>query len=873
MDLHLHERDAHLAQLEEHRRLAAAGKGRVVLVGGEAGVGKTALVEAFAQRAAESAGVMRISCDALSTPSPLGPARDLAPILGLPVELLAADGGDRDRFFRAMLDAFAAWPDPAVVIAEDAHWSDGASLELLRFLTRRIDGLRLLVVVTYRDDEIGPDHPLRLTLGDLATSPTVHRLGLLPLSQAAVAQMAAPSGRDPIALHRLTGGNPFFLTEVLSADGETTPSTVVDAVLARAARLSPEARAVLDVAAVIGSPIDLDLLLAVAGPVLDEIDACVAGGLVRGTDGGLAFRHELVREAIVSTITPPRLRLLHARVLAALRESPEALPDAARLAHHADAAGDRVAVREFAVAAAEQAVAAYAHHEAAAQYARALRFADCLPDAERARLYEGRSVACHLCGQGAEALAARQAALEIWRSLGDPLREGDSLRWLSRLYWHDGNGAEAESAAIAALGRLEPLPPGPELAMAYSNLAQLRMLASDYDGTILWGERAIVLAESLGEIETLVHALNNVGTARAHVGDTRGEEELRRSLGLALDHGFADHAGRAMLNLAWEALQSMRLDAALQWLAAGLNHSTEYDLDHHRSYQLATRALVRARQGELSAAEADARQVLRQPGLPHVTRIVALSALGRACARRGDPAAEAVLDEALALAERTGQLQRLEPVRGARAEFALLANDPAQARTEVLAIRDLVSERGNRWQRSEFAWLLWQAGERELPEGLDDLAAPYASQIAGDFTAAAAAWRELACPYEEARALAESTNPADVWRAIATFDALGATPALGQAIQRLRALGVRDAPAMKRGPRASTRANPAGLTRREVEVLALMAEGLRNAEIAERLYLTPKTVRHHVSSILGKLGVETRTEAARAAIRLGITAP
>jgi DNA-binding CsgD family transcriptional regulator len=339
---------------------------------------------------------------------------------------------------------------------------------------------------------------------------------------------------------------------------------------------------------------------------------------------------------------------------------------------------------------------------------------------------------------------------------------------------------------------------------------------------------------------------------------------------LALDHGFVDHAGRAMLNLAWEALQSMRLNEATQWLAAGLDHATEYDLDHHRFYQLATWALVRARQGELSAAEAEAHQLLGQPGLSPVTRIVALSALGRAGARRGDPAANAVLDEALALAERTGQLQRLEPVRGARAELALLADDPARARAEVLAVCDLVTERGNRWQRGEFAWLLWQAGGRELPESLEDLAEPYALQIAGDFAAAAAAWQRLGCLYDEARALAESDDPVIVRRAANTLETLGAKPALERAIHRLRALGVRDLPMIRRGPRASTRANPAGLTQRELEVLVLLADGLRNAEIAERLYLTPKTVRHYVSAILGKLGVETRTEAARAAAKLGL---
>ena len=289
---------------------------------------------------------------------------------------------------------------------------------------RRIGDLPVLVIVTYRDDEIGADHPLRLVLGDLATAPAVHRIGVRPLSAAAVQRLVAGSGRDAATLHRLTGGNPFFLTEALAAEGESVPATVGDAVLARAARLSPEARAVLDVAAVIGSTIDATLLLTVAGPVLDEADECIDRGLLRGTDVGLAFSHELAREAILAAIAPLRRRLLHARVLAALREAPEAQRDLAQLAHHAEAAGDRAAVLEFATAAAEQAVALNAHREAAAQYARALRFGDALPAAERARLLEGRSLACYISEQGEEAIAARQAALDIWRSVGRPTQGG-----------------------------------------------------------------------------------------------------------------------------------------------------------------------------------------------------------------------------------------------------------------------------------------------------------------------------------------------------------------------------------------------------------------------------------------------------------------
>src|SRR5918995_1277062 len=528
--MELLERVQHLDHLALLLHAAAAGQGSMVLVGGEAGVGKTTLVEEFCRRNIGTAAVLRTSCDALSTPGPLGPVRDLAPALGIQIDEHALEGDARDRLFREVLAALAARSGPTIIIGEDAHWADGATLELLRFLGRRINELPVLFVVTYRDDEIEADHPLRLVLGDLATAPAVHRINVRPLSQDAVQCLAEGSGRDAATLYRLTAGNPFFVTEVLATEDETVPATVGDAVLARAARLSPEARGVLDVAAVIGTTIEPDLLLTVAGPVLDEADEGIARGLLRGTADGLAFSHDLAREAILAAIAPLRRRLLHARVLAALRDEPEEERNLARLAHHAEAAGDRVAVLEFAIAAAEQATALNAYREAAAQYARALRFGDALPAGERARLLAGRSLACYLSDHGEEAIAARQAALELWRSLGDPLKEGGNLRWLSHLSWL---GADAAEAATAALEVLEPLEPGPELAMAYSNLAQLRMLDHDLEGTLHWGNRAIALAEELGETETLVHALNNVGSARSYAGDDAGRADLRRSLQLA----------------------------------------------------------------------------------------------------------------------------------------------------------------------------------------------------------------------------------------------------------------------------------------------------------------------------------------------------
>ena len=304
--------------------------------------------------------------------------------------------------------------------------------------------------------------------------------------------------------------------------------------------------------------------------------------------------------------------------------------------------------------------------------------------------------------------------------------------------------------------------------MAYSNLALLRLLDLDLEETLRWGNRAIALAQELGETETLVHALNNVGSARYYAGDDQGHEDLERSLQLAIAEGLFDHAARALGNLAFTTMLAMRLDEADRRLDAAIAFAIEHDLDFRRGYLLATRAALRARQGRWDAAETEIRQLLRQLRLSPVTRMMALATLGQVLARRGSSEAAATLDEALAMADRTGKLLRMGPVRASRAEAALLNGDNTRAREEALAVRDFVLERGNAWDRGELAWLLWQAGDRDVPT--DNLAEPYALQLAGDYLGAATAWRELGCPYEEACALAESEDPDLVRQAAAIFE-------------------------------------------------------------------------------------------------------
>ena len=481
---------------------------------------------------------------------------------------------------------------------------------------------------------------------------------------------------------------------------------------------------------------------------------------------------------------------------------------------------------------------------------------------------EGRSLACYVNDQGEEAIAARQAAFNIWRSLGDPLKEGENLRWLSHFYWLEGRGVEAEASAMSALEVLEPLGPGPELAMAYSNLAQLRMLDHDLDGTLHWGNRAIALAEQFGVSEILIHALTNIGTAHHYGGDDRGHEELTRSIDLALADGLIDDAIRALNNLAWMTLLTMRLDEAEQRFSSAITYAIEHDLDTYHWYLLAGRATLRVRQGTWDAAELEIRQLLQQPMVSSVTRSVALTTMGQLYARRGNSEASATLDEALLLADRNGQLIRLWPARAARAEAALLRGDRERARDEVMAVRDAIFARGNQWHRGELAWLLWQAGDRDVPT--DNLAKPYALQIAGDFAAAAAAWSELGCPYDEAWALVESNDPVLVRRGAASFEELRAQPALRHAIRRLRALGVRDPRPLQLEPRAATRASSHGLTARELEVLRLLAAGHSNRELGEKLFISPTTAARHVANIYSKLGVDSRAAAIAYAYHHGL---
>lgn len=858
------ERDDNLSQLDRVLAQARTG-GQLVVIAGEAGIGKSSLLQAWSARQAKSARWLWGYCEALGTPRPLGPLLDMAADLGPATSSALASEAPRHDVFAAVLADLAS--HAAVVCIEDLQWADDATIDWLQFLARRLHLTRAVLALTWRADEVGADHIVHRILGAVVPS-VVHRIVPAPLSRHAVEALAGPA-RNVDAVLALTRGNPFLVTELVTRDSEEAdvPASVRDAVLARRSRLDSRARSVLDVVAVVPARVELALLRDAAGEAIDGLDGAVSSGLLVVEGAHVQFRHELARMAVAGALSAPRAQTCHGRVLAALLKRPSREALLARIVHHAQGADDIDAILAHAPAAARQAATVGAHRQAVQHYQRTLAHVSLLADATRTELTEALAYEHYLTGDIAAAQAARQDALQIATRTGDRLAVGRNTRWLSRLAWFVSDGAQALSRADEAIAVLAALPEGPELAMAYSNRSQIAMLREDYDGCLEWGSRAIELARRLGATDILSHALNNVGTTRAQAGEPEGRALLDESLALAKSGDWHEHVARTYTNMGSTALEWRMYDVASRAFDEGLAYCAERDLDSWTYYMRASRARARLETGLWQAAVEDAESVLEATGAQNVARIVAMLALALVRTRRGDPGASAVLDDALAAARRTGEPQRLIPLLQAKAEQAWWGgrNDEVEA-----AAREALASIGHTrriWDRQRACFWLWKVGALDPSMLAGD--GPDVLMVAGDWKGAAAGWARVGCPYERAQALAEGDQAA-LAQAVDIFAGLGAAPAVDWVRQRLRDLGVTHVP---RGRRQSTHAHPAGLTVRETEVLALLAEGLSNPQIADRIFVSPKTVEHHVSSILGKLDAGSREAAVGRARREGWLAP
>lgn len=516
--------------------------------------------------------------------------------------------------------------------------------------------------------------------------------------------------------------------------------------------------------------------------------------------GELTFSHELARLAVLDLLAPGRRVMLHTAVCASLLAAGGGRADPARIAHHAGEAGDGKTVLRYGVLAARRATALGAHREAVAHYRRALDHAELCPPPELASLLEAH-------------------AQELW-----------------------------------TLGHT----PEPELAEATAHYAGVRMLAMSLDDAIRLGRNAVALAEQVDPHASLVRALDILGASEILRGDLAdGRAHLGRSIEISLRDGVDTAAAHAMVNLGSCQAGVRAYEDAAPHLARTVSFCAERDLDADRYYALVWQARAAFEQGHWEEAGDLATQApLERPGLPPFIATVGMTVLGRLRARRGDPGASQVLDRAWDAAVAMGDPWRLWWAAAARGEAALLAGHPEAVPELVADTFDHVVAAGHPWAIGELALLLARAGalDRELPA----VARPYAAHLEGDVATAADEWARLGSSYEQADALSDGV-PDQQRTALQIFDDLGAAAAAEALRRRMRAAGVRGIP---RGPRAATAAHPAGLTRRQAEVLELIAGGLTNREISEHLSISMKTAGHHVSAILAKLEVASREDAA-----------
>jgi len=853
-ELNLLERDGEIEFIAAAGAEALRGDGRVIAITGDAGAGKSSLVRVAASRL-EPARIVTGACDPLSTPRPLGPVRDILRDLRNHTGREELPGGLAE-VCEALFTALGE--QPTVMVVEDAQWMDEGSVDALRFIVRRIGALSVLVLLTYRD-EIGAGHPLRALLGDLARADRASTLTVRPLSEAAVAQLLEGSHLQADRVWRVTGGNAFFVTEIARRPDEQVPSTVRDAVLASAGGLSAGDLETLQLIACAPHGIDAQLLetLQVDVPALRRLEET---GLLVRTGRGVGFRHELARLALEDSAPPGASPALHARLLAALEAKNSR--EWAVLTHHAVAAGAPPRTAVFALAAADEAIQGGAHLEAVAFLSRALEHFSG-PAGERASILERLAFEQYMVNELGGALASISGAMSLWTSAGDLAGLSAAHARLATFMYYSALRAEAERQATLGVERAREANDDAQYGLALAIQAFLEYRRNDLDAT----RDALAIAEPIAERTGVAILARQCALIRNAVslllGNAGERAALVANIDAAISESFDELASMGFTNLAGIDVEQRRFRDAEELLDRSIPFVVERGITLCQATQMSVRSCMQLLRGRWQAALEDAHTVLDAEWAP-IARFWPHLAIGVLAIRRGETSEN--LHDAWRLACDLDEPFLRLPLLSALAERAWLTGEDDSRLAEAASnLAGLARIPGLEWSLGELAtWLhrLGLAVPMDLP-----VAQPYRLMLEGRAREAANLWRRSGAPYDEAMALLWSDDHDDQVAAITTFDAMGATVTADRARQELRSRGVTNLPAR---PRNTTRSNPAGLTNRQLEVARLVAVGMTNAELARRLYISEKTADHHVSAILGKLGMGSRREAPRRAAEFGL---
>jgi len=847
------ERERELATLEGLVAGLDGTGGKVVLVRGEAGIGKSTLVTGLVDSVTADAHVRTGACDDLIIPQPLGPFWDMA--RAEPSLLGPLGDGDRLRLLLTVLDLMSRAPRPTILIIEDTHWADEATLDAIRYLGRRIAGTNGLLVLTYRDGDVDYDHPLRGVIGDIPV-PDVIRIELQGLSLDAVSSLVRDSSLDPEEVLSATGGNPFMVTELAAAGSDEVPASLQDSVMARVNKLSPGSREALRTLAVIPEPIPRSDALWLDGVDAQGLVECEERGLLDRGREMVAFRHVLLRRAIESAMTAGERQ---ARSRAVLERLP-AETHPCLLIHCAVGADDSERLLELAPRSARYAAATGSHLQAVQDFRTLGPYLDRIDPAALGPLLDEWAREEDLADEVSEAIRLNALAREHYLRMGDRSAESRALTDAARYHEFAGQRRRAEALAREALEVLGPDPEDSDLARALETNAYIEMMAGNISAVTALVDRTLEAGGRDIDEVILIRSLNHRGMVDDIVGYPGGCASLDEARARAEAAGEWYEECRALVNHAWAAAEYRDLPVASDYAQRAVASAVQHALLSIEAYARAIYARVLGLQGRWDEAADVARELFAASG---ITRMVALPALGAIEARKGRASAPTVLAQAWEMAAAADEFQRLAPAAAATAEHAWISGSSTVPVADLTGVMAAGLDLGFSWSSGEIAYWLWELGELSLPP--QGIAEPYRLMIEGQALAAAAIWEARGMPYERALALAHGGRT-DQLEALEVLQTLGATAVAAKLRQTLREQGV----AVPRGKGRETRRNVAGLTARQAEVLQLLADGLSNIEIADRLFISPRTAESHVAGVLDKLDVSTREEAAARARAEGI---
>jgi DNA-binding CsgD family transcriptional regulator/tetratricopeptide (TPR) repeat protein len=863
--MELIERAGFLASLQTELENLAEGEGHCILLCGEAGMGKTSLVKTFCRQHKNDCKIYQGTCDALFTPRPLAPLYDIAWQIRPDLWQNNANIVDRTRFFNSVLQELCGQKEPILIIFEDIHWADEATLDFIKFMARRIDRIHCLFILTYRDNEIHSRHLLRNVLGQLPAY-SFTRLQLSPLSKQAVDKMAGEKGYSGEDVYSISGGNPFYVNEILASYSPGIPDNIKDSILSVYNLQDKKTKQVWEILSVLPTGFELKYLEKIDPDYADGVENSLNIKILVLNEGMISFKHELYRRTIESSLSPLVRVTLNKKILSLFLENFQQSNETERIIHHAKNANEYELVERYAPLAARQAAAVGAHIEASKLYFSAIEYYHGNDKNKLIEFYELYAYECYLTNKHKEAIIYTGKSLNLWKEKGDQVKIGNCLRFLSCLWWFDGNHKQAESYGSQAIEILNNQPSSRAKAMAFSNMAHLKSKMDQDEECIFWAEKAIAIAREVDDKETLAHALNNMGSALImnQLSMQKGIELLQQSLEIALENSNHEHVAQAYtcLGINWVSMKEYAL--AKKALEDGIFYCEERDLDSQKLYMLSSKARLNLETGNSKEAYLIADNLLKTEDLLLVAKIGALTVLATIKMRRGEQDALPLLFEAKTLAFETMELQRIIPVFLAFLEYEWI-NGKSYIEMETLSqVIKWIVDLGKFSKKSRFYFWLRKTGKDHLLPGEENESHEENNMVT--VMKETELWENWGCPYEYALSLFEGGDP-DKRRAIAIIHQLDADAVYEKIKLEMRSSGIKSIP---RGIRKTTQANPAHLTERELDVLRLLKEGMQNKEIADRLFISAKTVDHHISALLFKLNVNSRVKAVHEAIHLGI---